>query len=169
MPIDKTVPDHAQESDETSHPDPRSYIPAYVDHLNESGAINEPIVEKAFRRVPRHLFVQRFYVGDEKSGWEQVEHDSSRAQAEHLETIYSDAALVTRLEGNVPTSSTSQPSLMAGMLELLELRPGMRVLEIGAGTGYNSALMAERSALVNERDTCSVTTDSRESSRFQCS
>ena len=143
MPIDKTVPDHAQESDETSHPDLRSYIPAYVDHLKESGAINETVVEMAFRHVPRHLFVQRFYVGDEKSGWEQVEHDSSRAQAEHLETIYSDAALVTRLEGNVPTSSTSQPSLMAGMLELLELRPGMRVLEIGAGTGYNSALMAE--------------------------
>ncbi|MCD5416447.1 hypothetical protein LR032_05055, partial [Candidatus Bipolaricaulota bacterium] len=29
------------------------------------------------------------------------------------------------------------------MLELLELRPGMRGLEIGAGTGYNAALLAE--------------------------
>ncbi len=143
MPIDKTVPDHAQESDQTLHPDPRSYIPAYVDHLKESGAISESAVEKAFRRVPRHLFVERFYIGNGKRGWEQVEHDSTRARAEHLEKIYSDTALVTRLEDNVPTSSTSQPSLMAGMLESLDLRPGMRVLEIGAGTGYNAALMAE--------------------------
>jgi protein-L-isoaspartate(D-aspartate) O-methyltransferase len=32
---------------------------------------------------------------------------------------------------------------MALMLELLDLQPGMRVLEIGTGTGYNAALMAE--------------------------
>ena len=44
---------------------------------------------------------------------------------------------------NLPTSSTSMPGLVAGMLELLALRPGMRVLEIGLGTGYNAALMAE--------------------------
>jgi protein-L-isoaspartate(D-aspartate) O-methyltransferase len=42
----------------------------------------------------------------------------------------------------VATSSASQPSMMAIMLEQLDLRPGQRVLEIGAGTGYNAALMA---------------------------
>ena len=128
---------------ETANSDPESYIPDYVDRLKESGVLKEPAVERAFRRVPRHLFVERFFTGDEKKGWSTVEHDSTRPQAEHLETIYSDAALVTRLEGSVPTSSTSQPGLVAGMLELLDLRPGMRVLEIGAGTGYNAALMAE--------------------------
>src|SRR5262249_3544796 len=39
-------------------------------------------------------------------------------------------------------SSSSQPSLMAMMLMQLNLKPGHRVLEIGAGTGYNAALMA---------------------------
>jgi protein-L-isoaspartate(D-aspartate) O-methyltransferase len=43
----------------------------------------------------------------------------------------------------MPASSTSQPSLVAQMLELLDLTSGLRVLEIGAGTGYNAALMAE--------------------------
>jgi protein-L-isoaspartate(D-aspartate) O-methyltransferase len=41
-----------------------------------------------------------------------------------------------------PASSSSQPALMAAMMEALDLRPGMRVLEVGAGTGYNAALLA---------------------------
>src|SRR6201996_420036 len=40
-----------------------------------------------------------------------------------------------------PTSSSSQPTIMAVMLDQLGLEPGHRVLEIGAGTGYNAALM----------------------------
>jgi len=42
----------------------------------------------------------------------------------------------------VPISSSSQPSLMAQMLEDLKLGPDLTVLEIGAGTGYNAALLA---------------------------
>jgi protein-L-isoaspartate(D-aspartate) O-methyltransferase len=39
-------------------------------------------------------------------------------------------------------SSSSQPEIMATMLAQLDVRPGHRVLEIGAGTGYNAALLA---------------------------
>jgi protein-L-isoaspartate(D-aspartate) O-methyltransferase len=62
--------------------------------------------------------------------------------------IYSDRALITRLGpspghgAEVPISSSSQPSLMAQMLEDLKLGPDLTVLEIGAGTGYNAALLA---------------------------
>jgi protein-L-isoaspartate(D-aspartate) O-methyltransferase len=39
-------------------------------------------------------------------------------------------------------SSASQPSIVAVMLEQLDVVPGQRVPEIGAGTGYNAALLA---------------------------
>jgi protein-L-isoaspartate(D-aspartate) O-methyltransferase len=47
-----------------------------------------------------------------------------------------------RFADGAATSSASQPSMMAIMLEQLGLGAGQRVLEVGAGTGYNAALMA---------------------------
>lgn len=121
----------------------QSYLAAYVDVLKKSGVLREPAVERAFRRVARDLFVGRFYVRSDAEGWTSVDHDPERPDPAHLEKIYSEAALITRLQDNVGTSSSSQPGLMADMLQLLDVRPGMRVLEIGAGTGYNAALLAE--------------------------
>ncbi|WP_231328983.1 rRNA adenine N-6-methyltransferase family protein [Actinomadura graeca] len=45
-------------------------------------------------------------------------------------------------KGVWPTSSSSAPRIMAVMLDALDLRPGLRVLEIGTGTGYNAAVLA---------------------------
>jgi protein-L-isoaspartate(D-aspartate) O-methyltransferase len=57
--------------------------------------------------------------------------------------IYHDDAVTTQAgPGGMTTSSSSQPSIMASMLAQLDPRPGDRVLEIGAGTGYNAALLA---------------------------
>src|SRR5262249_14270546 len=70
------------------------------------------------------------------------------ADPDFLTTVYRDDVLVTKVDGRVPVSSSSQPSLMAIMLEALQTAPGQRILEIGAGTGYNAALLASLGAAV---------------------
>ena len=61
-----------------------------------------------------------------------------------LEDVYRDRAVVTHRDGaGVAISSSSQPALMALMLEQLAVQPDMAVLEIGTGTGYNAALLGQ--------------------------
>ena len=114
----------------------------YADALKAAGAIESAAVEQAFRAVERHRLLETFYYRDAERR-QTVEHDPARPRRDHLALIYADNALATRHIGGMPASSTSQPSLMAKMLELLELGEGMKVLEVGAGTGYNAALLAE--------------------------
>jgi protein-L-isoaspartate(D-aspartate) O-methyltransferase len=97
---------------------------------NVTAGVEDRAIVAAFARVPRELFVRRL-----------LEPDGTFVPATP-ERVYVDDALVTRLRDGVPSSSSSQPSLMARMLAELDLRPGLRVLEIGVGTGYNAALVA---------------------------
>lgn len=101
-------------------PDPSILRERLVGDLIAGGRIRRPAVADAFRSVPRDAFLPGV----------------------PLEQAYSDAAIPTKWEDGRPVSSSSQPSIMAVMLEQLEVRPGDRVLEIGAGTGYNAALLA---------------------------
>jgi protein-L-isoaspartate(D-aspartate) O-methyltransferase len=93
---------------------------ALVDGLVSGRSITSPRLEAAFRAVPRHLFLPGI----------------------PLEEVYRDQFIVTKRLDGEPVSSSSQPQIMATMLEQLALEPGQRVLEIGAGTGYNAALLA---------------------------
>ncbi len=93
-----------------------------VDELVSRKLIQTSAIEAAFRAVPRHPFLPGVA----------------------LDAIYSDEPVVTHYNSDrQPISSSSQPAIMAIMLEMLALKPGQRVLEIGAGTGYNAALMAQ--------------------------
>ncbi|MFD2421137.1 methyltransferase, FxLD system [Amycolatopsis pigmentata] len=86
--------------------------------VNE-GVVGERVLD-AFGSVPRHLFLPGVPVDE----------------------AYEDLPIVIKRDGEgKPISSSSQPAIMALMLEQLALEPGLRVLEIGAGTGYNAALM----------------------------
>ncbi len=115
-----------------------SLIDQYVEQLKGTGWIQSEAVEAAFRRVPRHLLIDRVYSGKLDKP-DILEIDT--ANLDHLAMIYSNRALLIRWFPKL--SSSSEPALVARMLELLALQPGMRVLEVGAGSGYNAALMAE--------------------------
>jgi protein-L-isoaspartate(D-aspartate) O-methyltransferase len=122
--------------------DVTSWIDRLVAFLKEAGALHSPAVEAAFRRVPRHRLLEDYFAGTE-NGWVKQAYEPKHPRLEDLDFFYADNPIVTRISEEMPSSSTSQPKLVAGMLELLELTPGLKVLEIGAGTGYNAALMAE--------------------------
>jgi protein-L-isoaspartate(D-aspartate) O-methyltransferase len=79
------------------------------------GAIADERVLSAIARVPRERFVP----------------DSERHRA------YENVALPIACEQTI-----SQPLVVARMLELLELRPEDRVLDVGTGSGYHAALLA---------------------------
>jgi protein-L-isoaspartate(D-aspartate) O-methyltransferase len=86
-----------------------------------ANGIRSERVAAALHAVPRHLFLPDL----------------------EPKAAYQDEAIVTRRnEAGQPISSSSQPAIMAIMLYQLGLAPGHRVLEIGAGTGYNAALMS---------------------------
>lgn len=110
----------------------------------------------AFTTVPRHLFLPRFFrQTPDRSRYEAVDGSDPGA----LELVYSNSVLPTQLDGDdarwdesrhhgpidgVPTCSSTQPALMAVMLDALDVADGHRVLEVGTGTGYNAALLAHR-------------------------
>ncbi|SDN71764.1 methyltransferase domain-containing protein [Lentzea jiangxiensis] len=114
-----------------------------ADQLLGDGVLHEPRWLKAFREVPRHEFLPRFYRRRPDGDWEAVTSE----HPDWLGLVYSDRVWVTQFDGDdavtggTPTCSSSMPTIMAIMLEALDVRPGHRVLEVGTGTGYNAALL----------------------------
>jgi protein-L-isoaspartate(D-aspartate) O-methyltransferase len=116
-----------------------------VRRIATAGAFGDPRWRAAFEAVPRHLFVPVYYrLRPSGGGFTRLSAGSPdpRARARWLAGAYEDTPLVTHIRGSELLSSSSQPSLMAAMLEALEIRQGQTVLEIGTGTGFNAALLA---------------------------
>ncbi|MEV3907556.1 methyltransferase, FxLD system [Streptomyces canus] len=94
---------------------------ALVDQLRADGHARTPAVETALRTVPRHVFVP----------------DAS------LENAYANAPVhIKYATDGTSISCASQPGVVALMLDQLDAQPGERILELGAGTGYNAGLLA---------------------------
>ncbi|WP_017573276.1 methyltransferase, FxLD system [Nocardiopsis halotolerans] len=110
-------------TDTTHHTTPESaqaLREELIRQLRENGVLTTPAVEEAFRAVPRHAFVPNAT----------------------LEEAYTNAPVHIKHDDNgASISCGSQPGVVVTMLEQAALEPGMRVLELGAGTGYNAALL----------------------------
>lgn len=119
--------------------------------LHSTGAL--PVeCSQAFLAVPRECFIpDRTWVQEIDDGpYEPI--DRVVEPERWLRNVNSDRVIVTQFDDGVtewpqtgyrPTCSASMPSVVAGMLSALDIRPGHSVLEIGTGTGYNAALIAE--------------------------
>lgn len=96
-------------------PDQKRERRAMVRALVDQRGITDNVVLEAMNVVPRHLFVA----------------EALRAHA------YEDNSLPIGFGQTI-----SQPYIVACMTQLLEASPGMSVLEVGTGSGYQSAILA---------------------------
>ncbi|MGW1275511.1 methyltransferase domain-containing protein [Streptomyces tsukubensis] len=95
---------------------------------------------RAFAETPREVFVPRFTLTG-PDGRREV----GPGTPGYLDAVYTDTTLTIRRDSaGTPVSSSSQPSLMARMLEAFTVPDHARILEIGTGTGYNTALLCHR-------------------------
>jgi len=130
-----------------------------AERLTAGGQLRSPAWRAAVGAVPRHEFVPQFFRmmdGPGPSRWEPITRERVGLDR-WLELAYADDSLVTQLDGvgrpsdvgepvvgAVPTSSSTMPSLVVRMWEDLRVDDDTRVLEIGTGTGYSTALGCQR-------------------------
>ncbi|MQS39351.1 ATP-grasp peptide maturase system methyltransferase [Streptomyces katsurahamanus] len=119
--------------------------------LAGSGHLTNPLLRDAFAATPRELFLGDHFFRQTGTAWEPV-HRDRLGEREWLALIYQDATWVTQVDGvhaadasgplsGRPTSSSTLPSLVVRMIELAGIRPGDKILEIGTGTGYSTAIL----------------------------
>jgi len=108
------------------------------DQLRVSRAPFIPSVVWVAATPPGEGFVSLSRAEDETCWRELVDSD------EPIITQVDDGATAPGRTGWRPSSSCSQPSLVAAMLDTLDVREEQRALEIGTGTGWNAALLSAR-------------------------
>jgi methyltransferase of ATP-grasp peptide maturase system len=125
-----------------------------ADELAADGSLRGNAWRAAVEAVPREAFLTGRVYRPMRSGpaWWQPVTPEQVGQDYWLDLAYQDVTWVTQLDGTdapgspqgIPTSSSTMPGLVVRMLEDLDVRDGDRVLEIGTGTGYSTALLAHR-------------------------
>lgn len=134
------------------------YRAALAGQMRASGVLDDPAWYQAFATVPREAFLRGGVLvqaeGPRGTWWQSL----APTDPGFLRQVYDDVPLTTQIDGqltpgDVPTGSgvtgtatcsSTQPSLMALMLDHLRIEDGMTVLEVGAGVGYNAAILTSR-------------------------
>jgi len=141
---------------------------ALADRLQEAGVLTHPKWRAAVEAVPRELFLQPgVFLPTDDGRWRPVSALGT-GPYEWSEIAYRDESLVMQLDRHltadqavelvpgVPTSSSTTPVTVVGMIEALDVEGGHTVLEVGTGTGYSTALMCYR---LGEDDVTTVEVD----------
>jgi len=104
-----------------------------------------------FSEIPRLAFIPDTIWVDDSSGETLVSLSKHTDPDGWHAAVCANSPVITQVDfgeapsgqkSSVPSSSCSQPSIVADMLEALNVRPGQSVLEIGTGTGWNAALLS---------------------------
>ncbi|MBR7675269.1 hypothetical protein KDA82_20040, partial [Streptomyces daliensis] len=109
---------------------------------------------EAVMAVPREAFLGAAVFRPVGGRWEPV-HRVGVGEAEWTRMVHSDRTWVTQIDGldaadavgpvdGSPTSSATLPSLVVRTAQVAGLREGDKVLEVGTGTGYSTALLCHR-------------------------
>ncbi|SBW23752.1 protein-L-isoaspartate(D-aspartate) O-methyltransferase [Candidatus Protofrankia californiensis] len=123
--------------DTTAQASPETLRARMVDRILATQRLT-PAVEDALRRVERHCYVP----------------DAPLVDA------YAEKAVITHtFHDGTHLSCASGPTIVAAMLDALDVRPGQRILEIGAGTGYNAAILATLVGVDGQVTTVDINSD----------
>lgn len=104
--------------------------------------LDDPAWRKAWDAAPRNLFVpDTWFTWD---GYRYVRHDRGTGLEAWCAAVETDHQIITQITDGIPSCSNSMPSLVAAMLDGLDVADGTTVLESGTGTGWTAALLSAR-------------------------
>ncbi|MGW0672593.1 protein-L-isoaspartate O-methyltransferase family protein [Streptomyces sp. NPDC002746] len=131
---------------------------AMVARLEESGDLSDGLVRDALLALPREVLMPQAYVRrtgpDQLPCWDLLDWHRIEKRGELLRLLHSGDSVSVQHEGEpilgrasgprrggAMTAMSSTMGLTAGLLDLLDLRPGQRVLDVGTGAAVTAAVM----------------------------
>ncbi|WP_327236268.1 ATP-grasp peptide maturase system methyltransferase [Streptomyces sp. NBC_01317] len=127
--------------------------------MADIGSLTDPAWRAAVEAVPRDVFLGTDVYRPAGPLWEPVRRHGV-GEKEWLGLAHADTTWVTQVDGTDaadasdpvagrPTSSSTLPSLVVRMLEVAGVKEGDKVLEVGTGTGYSTAILCHRLGAAN--------------------
>lgn len=141
--------------------DPAAARAAMVARLEEEGSLRPGPVRDALLALPREVLMPQAYVrrsapGKEPPRWDLLDWSAPQDRPELLGLLYGGASVLVQHDGEPLlgrargtrsgasiTSMSTVMGLTASLLEELDLRPGLRVLDVGTGAGVTAAVACQ--------------------------